>query len=158
MRSSLRASALALLGVAALAAQGLALDPTQPLPPGDEGQLLKVDDLRLQALVDADVGTLQGLLDDDLRYVHSDGRVDSKYVLIAALESRHTDYVSAKSRDVVARAYGDAGVVAGTAQMRVRGPGGAEQKLRSLYTAVYARREGVWRLVAYQATTAPGGS
>jgi ketosteroid isomerase-like protein len=55
----------------------------------------------------------------------------------------------------VARAYGDAGVVSGSVQARVRSAGGPERKLRTLYTAVYAKRDGAWQLVAYQSTAAP---
>jgi ketosteroid isomerase-like protein len=155
MTRPLRASALALLALVLLAGPAGAIDPAQPLPPGPEGELRKADERRLQALVDADVPALQALLADDVRYVHADGRVDTKYVLIAALESQGTDYLAAKARDVVARVYGDAGVVTGTAQLRVRRSGGREQKLRTAYTAVYARHEGAWRLVVYQATPMP---
>jgi ketosteroid isomerase-like protein len=150
-----RAICAALLAVAASAAPGRALDPNTPLPPGVEGELLKADARRLEALVAADVPALQALLGDELRYVHADGRVETKYVLIAALESQGTDYLAAKSRDVVARAYGEAGAVSGTVQLRVRTAGGPERKLRALYTAVYAKRDGSWQLVAYQSTPAP---
>jgi ketosteroid isomerase-like protein len=155
MLTPARATCVALLALAAWAAPARALDPDQPLPPGAEGELLKADDRRLHALVDADVPALQALLGDELRYVHADGRAETKYVLIAALESGGTDYVAAKARDVVARAYGDAGVVSGTLQARVRSAGGTERKLRAVYTAVYAKRDGGWRLVAYQSTAAP---
>jgi len=150
-----RATCAALLALAASAAPGRALDPNTPLPPGIEGELLKADARRLEALVAADVPALQTLLGDELRYVHADGRVETKYVLIAALESQGTDYLAAKARDVVARAYGDAGVVSGTVQLRLRTAGGPERKLRTLYTAVYAKRDGSWQLVAYQSTPAP---
>ena len=152
-----RATCAALLALFAWSARVEALDPNQPLPPGAEGELLKVDDQRLQAFVDADVPALQSLLGDELRFVHSDGRIETKYVLIAALESQRMDYVAAKARDVVAHAYGDAGFVSGVAQLRVRTAGGAEHKLRNVYTAVYAKRDGAWRLVAYQSTPAADG-
>jgi ketosteroid isomerase-like protein len=153
-----RASCAALLALAAWAGPARALDPNTPLPPGVEGELLKADALRLEALVAADVPALQALLGDELRYVHADGRVETKYVLIAAVESQGTDYVAAKARDVVARAYGEAGVVSGSVQVRVRSAGGPERKLRTLYTAVYAKRNGAWQLVAYQSTRAPDDS
>ena len=155
MSTLARATCAALLALAASAAPGRALDPNTPLPPGIEGELLKADARRLEALVAADVPALQTLLGDELRYVHADGRVETKYVLIAALESQGTDYLAAKARDVVARAYGDAGVVSGTVQLRLRTAGGPERKLRTLYTAVYAKRDGSWQLVAYQSTPAP---
>jgi hypothetical protein len=155
MLTAARATCWLLLALAAWAGPAAAAEPERPLPPGAEGELLKADEQRLRALVDADVPALQALLGDELRYVHADGRVETKYVLIAALESQGVDYVAARSRDAAARAYGEAGVVSGTMQVRVREGGGPERKLRMLYTAVYARRDGAWRLVAYQSTTAP---
>jgi ketosteroid isomerase-like protein len=150
-----RAICAALLTWAASAAPAVALDPNEPVPPGPQGELIAADARRLDALVAADVPALQALLGDELRWVHADGRVETKYVLIAALESQRTDYVAARARDVDARAYGEAGVVTGTVQLRVRTAGGAERKVRNLYTAVYAKRDGAWQLVAYQSTTAP---
>lgn len=129
----------------------------EPLPPGPEGELLQAEQQRQQALVDADVPALQELLGEELRFTHSNGSVETKYVLLASLESGRLDYVSARGRDVVALAYGEAGVVAGTAVLELRAAGGPLQKVRNVFTAVYVKREGAWRLVAYQSTRAPEG-
>jgi hypothetical protein len=134
-----------------------ALEPNEPLPPGPEGEILRAEGRRAQALVDADVPALQELLADELRYTHSTGAVETKYVFIASLESGRLDYVSVRTRDEVVHVYGETGVVAGTAVLQVQAAGGAIQKLRSVFTAVYVKREGSWRLVAYQSTRAPEG-
>jgi hypothetical protein len=134
-----------------------ALEANQPLPPGPEGEILRVEERRAQALVDADVPALQELLGEELRYTHSSGAVETKYVFIASIESGRLDYISARTRDEVVHVYGETGVVAGTAVLQVRAAGGAVQKLRNLFTSVYVKREGSWRLVAYQSTRAPEG-
>ena len=151
LRRALPLLALALLALGA-ARPALA---NEPLPPGPEGELLQAEQQRTRAMVDADIPALQALFGDELRFTHANGSVETKYVLLAALESGRLDYVSARSRDLVVHAYGEAGVVAGTAVLEVSAAGGPVQKLRNLFTAVYAKRDGAWRLVAYQSTRAP---
>jgi ketosteroid isomerase-like protein len=148
-----RAPCLALLALLALAAPALA--DTKPLPPGPEGEILRTEARRCEAIVAADVPALQEILGEELRFVHSNGTVEAKYVFIAALESGRLDYVSVRTRDTAVHVYGDAGVVQGTAVLEVRAAGGPIQKLLNLFTAVYAKRDGAWRLVAYQSTRAP---
>jgi Domain of unknown function (DUF4440) len=148
------------LAIAALA--WLALAPSvraeqAPLPPGPEGDLLRLEERRYRAMVDVDVAALQEILGDELRFTHANGSVDTKYVLIASLESGRLDYVSARSRDPAVRVYGDAAVVVGTGVLEVRVSSGPIMKLKNLFTAVYAKRDGAWRLVAYQSTKAPPG-
>jgi hypothetical protein len=168
LRRAPRARALVLLLVLVAAQAARADEPlppgdsqplppreSRPLPPGAEGELLRAEALRQRALVDADLPALQRLLADELRFVHSNGRADTKPALLDALGAGRLDYVSARARDVVARVYGDAGVVAGSTVLEVRAAGAPSQPLRNVFTAVYARRDGAWRLVAYQSTRAP---
>lgn len=141
---------LALLGLLCQAA----LARAEPLPPGAEGEILRAEARRYQALVDADVPALQEILGEELRFIHSNGSVENKYVFIAALESGRLDYLAARARDSAVRVYGDTGVVIGTAVLEVSAAAGPTQKLKNLFTAVYVKRDGVWRLVAYQSTRA----
>jgi ketosteroid isomerase-like protein len=120
-------------------------------------ELRRVEARRQQASVDADVPALAELLGDELRFVHASGNVATKAALIESLRSGRVDYVSIRAHDVEARVYGDAGVVTGAAELEVRAGGGPVQTLANLFTAVYARRDGVWRLVAYQSTPSASG-
>ena len=52
------------------------------------------------------------------------------------------------------RVYGEAGVAAGTRSLQMKTADGARRTLANVYTAVYAKRDGAWRLVAYQSTLA----
>lgn len=144
----------AALVLLALAAPAETQGQEEPLPPGPRGEILLAEQRRQAALVEADVAVLQEVLADELRYVHADGRVESKYELIASLESGRVDYLALRARDLRVRALGEAGVVTGTATQRVRVTGGREQKLHLHFTAVYAKQGGAWRLQAYQSTRA----
>ena len=143
-----------LLTALALAAAAAALEPGKPLPPGPEGELLAVDAERARALIDADLTALRELCGDELRFVHANGVIETKYVLLAALESGRLDYLSIDTSGETVRVYGEAGVVSGNAVVRVRMPSGKRRRIDNVYTAVYAKRDGAWRLVAYQSTLA----
>ena len=126
---------------------------TDPLSP--EGEVMVVEERRTQAMVDADVPALESLLADQLRFTHANGNVESKYQVIAALESKNLDYQSIETSGVVVRVYGSAAVVAGTAKVRLVELG-ERRRVDLVYTAVYARsEEGDWQLVAYQSTRSP---
>ena len=151
LRCALGAALLALL---ALGPRAVA-QPKPPAPSEAEAEIQHAEERRLQAMVDADVPALQELLGDELRFTHANGSVETKFVLIAALESGRMDYVSAKPRDQVVHVYGDTAVETGTMLLQVRAAGGPIQKLRNVFTAVYVKRDGAWRLVTYQSTRAP---
>jgi Domain of unknown function (DUF4440) len=141
---------LALLAPAAGADRSLAAD--------EVAQLRQVESRRQQACIDADVPVLEVILGDELRYVHANGRVVSKRELVDSIASGQVDYVSIRTPEAEVHVYGMAAVVAGSAALEVRAGGGPLQKLTNLFAAVYALRDGSWRLVAYQSTPAAGGS
>jgi ketosteroid isomerase-like protein len=140
----------------ALLLLGGAAAPAQPDAASEAAQeVLRAEALRLRASVDADVGALRALLAEELRFVHANGLAATRAALLDDLASGRVDYVSARPRSVEARVYGEAAVVTGTSLLEVRAGAGPVQRLENLFTAVYARREGAWRLVAYQSTRAP---
>jgi ketosteroid isomerase-like protein len=137
-----------------LAGAGRALEPGKPLPPGPEGELLAIDAKRVRAQVDADIATVRELCGDELRFIHSNGNVETKYVFLAALESGRLDYLSIQTSDETVHVYGEAGFVSGNALFLVKTADGSRLTIANVYTAVYAKREGDWRLVLYQSTPA----
>jgi hypothetical protein len=118
--------------------------------------LLDADGARVAALLASDAGALGRLFSDEMTYVHTSGVVDGKSQLLGKLKSGELIFESIKTQDVVARPYGAAGVVTGTAELHVQN---AHRPLTLLlrYTATYIHRDGRWQLVAYQSTQLPPG-
>jgi ketosteroid isomerase-like protein len=146
--------ASALLLSLVLASGARALEAGKPLPEGPEGEVLAAEAERQRAFIDADVDAVGRLCGDELRVTHANGSVQTKYRLIAALESGRLDYVAIQSSGEEVHVYGEAAVLAGTARVQIKLPDGARRTIESVYTAVYAKRDGAWLLVAYQSTEA----
>ena len=119
-----------------------------------EIQILKLERERLTAMIDADSEALDAILSDELTYVHTTTREDSKKSLIQSLVRGTLSYESMDTDDVKVRIYGDAAVVTGSAEIKVS-TGGRLLEFSILFTDVYAKREGRWQMVAWQSTRKP---
>jgi len=121
----------------------------------DNGQMIiELDRKRMSAMAEQDVPTLHALLADDLVYVHSSARVDTKQSLIGAMQSGATVYSSVEPSDVVAQDCGDAVVLTGVARISVTS-GGKAMKFGVRFADVYAKRGGQWQMVMWQSTRLP---
>ena len=150
VRVSWIAGALCWVFVGAGAVFAQDVDPSSP-----EGVVIAAEARRYKAMIEADVGGLERILADELRYVHASGNVETKYQLIASLESGNLDYQAIEPSDVVVRIHGDTAVVTGFADFRLE-VRGTRSSARLLYTAVYKRIQGgAWRLWVYQSTRHP---
>jgi hypothetical protein len=114
-------------------------------------EIVHLEQRRYRALVGADAVALDVLLDPELVYTHSSGLVQGKADLIGSLEDGRLDYRNAKSRVEGLSVVGDTAIVTGRAELGVAAEGRSSDVVVR-YTAVYARRDGRWRLVAYQST------
>lgn len=119
---------------------------------------LKADQARLAAMMAGDSAALARLFSEQLRFVHSDGRVESKADYVKNLMAGDTAYADAKVSDVeTMQVAPDVVVVIGAQQMRKRlGKDWSEVKLR--YLAVYRSEGGAWRMVAWQSARPAGNS
>ena len=120
----------------------------------DVRAVLAAEDRRYQAMLDADVTTLDALCVDELSYAHSSGARDTKDQYLGKVRSGF--YVYRRIDHPVERVavVGDTAIVVGrmTADLR---SGGAEKTIDCLAVAVWTRSAGTWRLLAYAPTPLP---
>lgn len=116
-------------------------------------RILELDRLRFAADLRGDAAALDSLLADDLTYVRSSGAVDTKAQYLRSLGATGPYALdSLVPTDLAVRVFGEAAVVTGRLIVKLRAQP-APYAIR--FTDVWARREGRWRLVAFQATRLP---
>ena len=121
---------------------------------GIEADVLRADDRRFDAMRRGDWAALDAALSDDLTYVHSTARLESKAEHIANLRAGKPHYRGIAPRERRARVLGGVGVVAGVSEMHVERDG-KDQRFTVRYLAVYAKAGAEWRMIAWQSTRLP---
>jgi ketosteroid isomerase-like protein len=121
---------------------------------GIEADVLRADDRRFEAMRTGDWTALDAVLADELTYVHSTARQETKAEHIANLRAGKPHYRGIAPRDRRARVRGDVGLVTGVSEMHVERDG-KEQRFTVRYLAVYAKAGADWRLIAWQSTRLP---
>jgi ketosteroid isomerase-like protein len=119
-----------------------------------EHEIIAADDRRFQAMVKQDWAALNSALADDLVYVHSSARVESKKEHVSNLQAGKPNYRGASPRDRKVRMRSDVGIVNGVSEMHVENAG-KEQRFTIRYLAVYASTGQAWRMMAWQSTRVP---
>lgn len=116
------------------------------------------EDARFAAMVAADTAALAGMLADDLVYVHSSGRVETKDEFLKAIGSQAIKYLAFVPKERRVTLLDDkAAVITGRADARVI-TGGQELGFDVRYTAVYGHAADRWQLRAWQTTRIPPAS
>ena len=119
-----------------------------------EAEVLRADDRRFEAMRKGDWATLDASLADDLTYVHSSARLESKKEHLANLRAGRPHYRGIAPRDRIARVDGNVGVVNGVSEMHVENDG-KELRFTIRYLAVYTKVGEQWRMLAWQSTRQP---
>ncbi len=118
-------------------------------------EILALERTRVAAMVAKDLDTLAAILGDDLTYTHSGGRTDTNDCFLKLIGNPEQGYDGVDYRDEEVIACGaDGAVVRGIAQIRLWRPGGEKISYPVLFVNVFARRDGRWQNVAWQATRA----
>lgn len=120
--------------------------------------VLRADAARLAAMMAGDGAALARLMSDELKFVHSDGRIESKADYVKNMMAGDTAYAEAKTSDVMTlKPSADVVVIIGSQEMRKRlGATWTEIKLR--YLAVWRNEGGTWRMFAWQSMKPAGSS
>ena len=130
---------------------------TQQADPALAQEILAIEARRVQAMVDRDIPTLASILADDLTYTHSGGRIDDKASFLALIEDTESSYLGVDfyAGTEVIPCGADGVLVRGKAQIRLERMTGDKPSYPVWFVDVFARRDGRWQLVAWQATRAP---
>ena len=120
--------------------------------------VLLADQARLAAMMAGDGAALGRLMSEELAFVHSDGRIESKADYVKNLLAGDTAYADAKTTGVRTMEPAPGVVILiGAQEMRKRlGPNWSEVKLR--FMAVWRNEAGAWRMVAWQSMRPAGNS
>ena len=119
-----------------------------------ETDVLRADDERFAAMMKGDWAALDAALADDLTYVHSTARLESKAEHVGNLRAGKPNYRGIAPRERKVRVHGGVGVVNGVSEMHVEN-GGKEQRFTVRYLAVYALAGSRWQMIAWQSTRVP---
>jgi ketosteroid isomerase-like protein len=120
----------------------------------DVRAVLAADDLRYQAMLEADLATMDRLCSDQLSYTHSSGVRDTKAEYFAKVRSGYYDYLRIDHPVERVEVHGDTAIVVGrmTADLTVDG---TPKTIDNLALAVWSRAGGEWRLLAYAPSPLP---
>src|SRR5262245_64457450 len=111
-----------------------------------EAEVRRADDRRFEAMRNGDWTWLDAALADDLVYVHSTARQESKAEHIANLRAGKPHYRGIAPRDRRVRIHGGVGIINGVSDMHVERDG-KENRFPVRYLAVYAKYGADWRMV-----------
>lgn len=103
------------------------------------------------ALLGEDANALDNLVADDVTLAFPGGNLMPRADFLSYLKRGELFYDTADHEDALVRVYGTVGVVTGRSNLGYRFTGNAGLE-RLTYTAVYARREERWQLVAWHST------
>lgn len=122
---------------------------------GPADAIKQLEKRRFDAQVAKDTKVMNEILADDLIYTHSSGQQDSKKSYIAAIESGKSTYLAIEISGDTVRFYGpNTAIVTGQMKTNVVS-NGQTNALRLRYTDVYMKRNGTWKMVAWQSARMP---
>ena len=119
-----------------------------------ETEIRQLDAGRVDALLKNDLKALEQLFAEDMVYVHSAGKIDSKKPYLASLAAGNLTYISIRYEPApgVLVAGRETAVVTGKATIEFKTKAGQLNKRVLTTTTVYARGTAGWKVVSYQAT------
>jgi ketosteroid isomerase-like protein len=124
------------------------------MPNEMQAAVLAADDQRFEAMRKENWPALEAALADELTYVHSTARLESKAEHVGNLKAGKPHYRGIAPRERTVRVRGEAGIVNGISEMHVENAG-KEQRFTVRYLAVYAKANNAWRMIAWQSTKVP---
>ncbi len=136
------------------AAFTFALIAAAPARAGIAEDVKAADDERIAAYLSGNVSAMDKYLADELVYIHSSGVVDNKQKLMDSVKSGDIKIRKFDREDIKVYQVGSTVILSaiGHVDLTMKGKD-AQIDLR--YSAVYAKRAGVWQLFHYQGARLP---
>jgi ketosteroid isomerase-like protein len=124
----------------------------------DEEEVLEAEKRRFAAMVSKDFGALELLINDDLYYLHSNGKTDTKESFIEAIRNGSSSYDNITIDESQVRVYGSLGIINAKCTYYRKNKKGENNNLRLHYTSAYAYLDDRWQHVSWQSfrLTEPG--
>ena len=121
-------------------------------PKPDAGKaVLAAEQAFIAAMIKPDKAGLEKLLADDLLYVHSSSRAETKADVIQVVTSGSVLYESFEFRDTTVRQFGDVVITTQKAAIKTKQSG-----LANIFVMqVWAKHKGGWQLVSRHASKLP---
>jgi len=119
-----------------------------------EQEIDEIETRRFKAMTDQDTAALDRILSEDLTYIHSSARVDTKTQFISSIRSGELKYLSIVPSDLRVRVYIKTAVVTGRAAIKVE-IRGQPMALELRFTDTYVLQGGRWQMVAWESTRIP---
>lgn len=114
---------------------------------GLHASLVDAHHARIQALLDGNVEALRNVVGEDLRFVSSFGKIQTRPEVFDAFKRGTLRIERMKTFDISTRIYGDIGILLYAADTKmIDGDVTVEGTTRS--TTVYAMRESGWQLIS----------
>lgn len=118
----------------------------------ERAELVRIERLRLRALVDADVGIAEGIHADDFQLITPGGATYSKAQYLGDIASGVVDYRVWEAFDIEVHVRGDAGCLRYRSNLEIVVAGRHIAPSRYWHTDYYERRDGRWQVIWSHAT------
>jgi uncharacterized protein (TIGR02246 family) len=122
------------------------------MPQSAENAIAALEQRRIDALMAADINTLNEIIDEQCTHIESNGTPRTKAAFLADVTQREFSFDLFEIEENSIRIFGDTAVVAGTYRNIVRVRGNPNPVKHARHLRVYVNRDGNWKLVAHQAT------
>ena len=120
----------------------------------EESEVMGLSKKKFRWMVEAKLDSLEGLLDERLSYIHSNGWTQSKKEFLEDFTNGKLTYHSVDVKEISARVYKRSAVVTGIAALETT-LSGNRSSTHLKFTEVYVLQKGDWKLVSRHASRMP---
>ncbi len=117
-----------------------------------ETEVNRLHKQKFEWLINKNYDSLDWILDNQIKFIHSNGWIQSKQEVINDLKSGKLNYTSIDVNESSVIIYNQTAVVTGKGNFKGLMPDQSEFNIKLLYTEVYSKSKKRWKLVSRQAT------